>query len=501
MSDTHTPLGLGEYVEILQRRRIYLLTVIPVVLLLAVMLAFELPARYRASATILLEPSSIPAELVQTTVTNYADQQIELVHRRLMRPERLIALVKEMDPYPGSPELTEREKAWQIASDTQLERVDPITLATLKASNAFSIHYRNPDPQIAAAMVQKIADLFLEYNRQTRGERASTTYDFMLAQATDIEKKIQESEQQIEQFKARHGDALPETQARNVSAIDRLDREVQSAEAQIRAAEERRSLLEIQLRSLSPSLSGSAVDPRTELATLKAQLAEARTRYTADHPDVRRLQRQIEALSAQPATGTGQDGITPDNPDYIAVQSQLQGIEREIAALRSNVVRARGQMRDYESRMSVAPAVEREYSELVRVREVLLEQFRDVQAKLREADVARNLEVGQMGARFAQIRSPSVPRTPYEPNRLGIILIGIILGCGLAAGLVAFSESTDPTVRSARDLRQLTSIPALAAVPVLVNSGDEKRARVQRASYLSGLLVAVAIVAVAILID
>ena len=62
----------------------YLLTIIPAALLLAVYLAYALPPSYRSSATILLEPSSIPTELVQTTVTSYADQQIELVSRRVL---------------------------------------------------------------------------------------------------------------------------------------------------------------------------------------------------------------------------------------------------------------------------------------------------------------------------------------------------------------------------------------------------------------------------------
>ena len=47
-------------------------------------------------------------------------------------------------------ELSIGEKAAQMIADTEIERVDPITLETLTVSNAFSIHYHNADPKRAA---------------------------------------------------------------------------------------------------------------------------------------------------------------------------------------------------------------------------------------------------------------------------------------------------------------------------------------------------------------
>ena len=166
MNTQEVPSSLADYVGILRRRRIYLLTVLPAALLLSVYLAFALTPSYRSSSTILLEASSIPTDLVQRTVSSYADQQIELVSRRVLTPENLEPVVAEIDPYPGEKDLSPRDKARQIIADTLIERVDPITLEVLQESNAFSIHYHNEDPQIAAKIAQRISDLFLDYNRQ-----------------------------------------------------------------------------------------------------------------------------------------------------------------------------------------------------------------------------------------------------------------------------------------------------------------------------------------------
>jgi polysaccharide chain length determinant protein (PEP-CTERM system associated) len=482
MTTSDAPATLGQYLDILRRRRWYLLTTIPAVVLLAVFFAYFLTPSYRASSTILLEPSSIPEQLVQTTVTNWADEQIELVQRRVMSPDRLEALVKQADPYPDEPTWTVKEKANQLALDTELERVDPITLKVVGESNAFAVRYNNPSPERAALVAQQLSDLFLSYNRQTRSERAVETYDFLAAQAKSVEERIAEAEQRLAQFRAEHSDSLPETQVRNLAVSERAERELVGYESQIRVAEDRQTALNLQLSKLSPTLGTTTGNPQTELATLQGQLAEARVRYTPDHPDVKRLQRQIEALMAQPMTSAAGSGA-PNNPEYLAVQSQLAAVQRELGALRAAADRARGQIYTYQNALGVAPQVEQEYSDLVRQRDVLKNQYQDVQNKLREADIARSLESEQKGARFTQIVAPGVPNSPYSPNRRGIILLGILLGVALGVVMAMLADSADQTVRGRRDLRGVAGIPTLAAVPVIENAADRRKRVLLWGSY------------------
>jgi polysaccharide chain length determinant protein (PEP-CTERM system associated) len=501
MSTNDASVTLGDYIAVLKRRRLLLLIILPAAMLLAIFIAYILPATYRSSATILLEESSIPKELVRTSVTQYADQQIELVQRRVLTADNIEQIVREMDPYPDRPELSLREKASQVIEDTSVERVDPITLEVLLESNAFSVHYQNSDPQRAATIAQRIADLFLSYNRQTRSERAEETYKFLLEQSKLLELQIAESEQKIAEFKAKHGDALPESQFRNQAAAERAARDVQDVETRMRAAEEREALLSVQLSKLNPSLSTTAGNWRSDLTVLQGQLADARMKYTPDHPDVKRLQRQIEALVAEKAGSQDDGDIVADNPEYLSVQSQLRSAQREVAALRSAAAQLRGQIYGYESGMAAAPTVERDFAELTRARDVLRTQFVDLQGKLREADLSRSLESEQRGDRFSQIRAPQVPTRPYSPNRIGIILLGLVLGGALAVGLAALAESSDPSVRSRRDLLEISDLPVIAALPVLTNSAERRKERRLWLSYATGLVVATALVALTVVTE
>ncbi len=467
------PKSPAEYFEVLRRRRSIPLVVLPSAILIAGLLAFLLPPSYRSSATILLEPASIPKELIRTTVTDYADEQIELVQRRLLSSSSLERIVADLDPYPELSDASLAAKATLLQDNLLLERVDPITMLLVNASNAFSIHYTNPDPEMAAAVAQKIADLFLEDNRLARNERAEDTHAFIRAQATNVEERIAEVDRRLSRFKTRYGDALPDAQARNIAAIERLDRDLRAFEAQLRSAEDRRALLQLQLRQVSPYLTAPSAGA-SDLATLRAELADARMRYTANHPDVRRLERQLEL-----ALGNGSPGSSgqltqrePDNPEYLGLQAQLQGLSNEINALASNAARARRQIGEYDSKLTLAPEVEREYSELTRIRQVLLVQYNEVQAKLREADVARDLESEQRGARFVQIRFPRVSDLPYEPNRPALLLVGLLFGVTISVVAIAVREGTDPTIRGLKDLDGLPGVTVLASIPVLLNQSD-----------------------------
>ena len=112
MDTKDTPRTLGDYVAILRRRRIYLITIIPAAILLSTFIAFALTPYYRSTATILLEPAAVSESLAKT-LSSYADQQFELIQRKVLTPENLEPLVRELDPYPDSPELSVREKASQ----------------------------------------------------------------------------------------------------------------------------------------------------------------------------------------------------------------------------------------------------------------------------------------------------------------------------------------------------------------------------------------------------
>ena len=490
--DRPTNSSFGDYIAIARRRRALLLTFCPLVLLIAALLAFKLPAVYRSSGTILLETPSVPEDLIRSTVVPaYADQQVELLRRRVMTPERLSALVEETDPYPERRDLDARGKARLVTESTQIERVDPITLEPLLESTAFSIHYDNPSPEIAGKIATGIVGLFLAHNLESRTQSATETVAFLTEQSRKLELDIAAAEQALAEFKQKHAGALPDSQNMNENQLERAERELLDYDRRIREAEDQQSLLTLQRNGTPPSLVGAAGTSQLDLAALTAQLATARQKYTEEHPDVRRLVRAIETLQ-QNAAARGATA-RPDNPAYLQIMEQLTAVGRELTALRAERTRLRSQIDEFSRRLYVTPETERELLALTRDYELAQENYREIKQKLSEADMSRSLEEEQRGERFTLIRAPGTPSSPYSPNRLGILLLGFVLAIGGGIGLAALMEASDSTIRGTRDLRDVLHMPPIGTVPRIYNNKDQRR-RQRRWALAAAGLVAVTVI-------
>lgn len=490
--------GITGYIPILRRRSRYIAIILPLFVLLAVYLSFALTPLYQSTATILMEASTVDQKVVSSTVMSGANDQIEIVQGRVMTLGVLKDLIKEYDPYPGSP-MTPVEKAQQILEDTSLERVDPVTLKPLLDSNAFSLHYRNPDKEIAADVTSRLAKLFVDYNQKTREQAAQEASRFLTAQAQDVSKQMQAIDEEIKVFKSQHGDALPEYIARNEASLDRVQHELDNLQQQVLQSEEKENLLAVQLSQTSPSMITKAGD-LTDLATVKQEYAAAVQRYTPDHPEVKRLKEALRQLTAdQQSTAEGGIVKNANNPLYQTTASQLVSVRKELAGYKAQIAKKTAEAEQYEAFLRKTPGVEREYSEIMRRRTALQNTYQGIQDKLQNAQIAQNFESVQGGERFTLLRAPSRGKLPVYPNRIGLILLGLVLGSLFSGIAVAIAEASDTNVRDTGDLPVLGNAPVLAAIPQINNSRDRRMRRLRLVSWTAAYCVAISFVGLVVI--
>ena len=109
---------------------------------------------------------------------------------------------------------------------------------------------------------------------------------------------------------------MPDLLLRNQASIEEVPAATRALQQQILTAQEKESVLALQLSQMSPNLITQSGD-FTDVATVRAKLTEAEQRYTPEHPEVKRLQRALETLMAQNGgTGTqanGQQSAVPDD--------------------------------------------------------------------------------------------------------------------------------------------------------------------------------------------
>ncbi len=314
---TGAPPSVGDYFGALRRRIIFPALILPAMLFICLVAAFAIPPLYQSTATIMLEPSSVPKDIIESTVISYSDQQIEIVQSRVMTVPSLENIVRQADPYPKRKDWSATEKAQHILDDTTVERVDPVTLKPQAESNAFSLHYNNPDPEIAAAIDARLAQLFLTYNQLRRTEAAGEAAGFLQKQSEDVARQMRDVDVQLAALKSKYGEATPEFMTRNQASVEDTQRQLENVQQQILSAQEKESVLSLPLSQMSPNLITQSGD-LTDVATVRAKLTEAEQRYTPDHPEVKRLKRALETLMAQSGgtaaneSGSQQSAISDD---------------------------------------------------------------------------------------------------------------------------------------------------------------------------------------------
>jgi len=141
------------------------------------------------------------------------------------------------------------------------------------------------------------------------------------------------------------------------------------------------------------------------------------------------------------------------------------------------------------------PEIERQYGMLLRRLDDAVNRHDSIQADLATARMSSRLETEQLGERFTLIDEPRLSGQPASPNRIGILVLGVVLAGALSVAALAIAELSDSSVRSARDIKEILGLPPLAAIPVVETASDRRKrfTRILAHASFSGLMISGAV--------
>ena len=542
---------LGEYLATFRRRKTSILAIAGTLFAIFAAVALLWPPSYRSMATILIEEQEIPADLVRSTISSYADQRIQVISQQVMTRANLMQIVQKYSLYTGYRRThTTEEILERLRKDIKLDlfKADVIDSrgSRTTATIAFTLSYDGETPEGAQKVANELVSLYLDENIKNRQQKTAETSTFLAEEAAKLNDHISEVEKKLAAFKTKNMGRLPELTQLNMQMRDRTDNELKEVERQLLSLDERKFYLESQLAQIKPntpmmsasgerildsgerlkslqaqyaSLSGvyspdhpdvvkmrreiealqketgagaDAQEAAKRLVALRAELAAAREKYSEDHPDVVKLRKSIAALEAQQVTSTRTQAsaLKPENPAYIALQAQLESTVSEMKSERAKQSELKAKMALYEMRLEQTPQVEREYLELNRDQETSVARYRDIKAKQMQAQISQELEKDRKGERFSLIDPPQVPERPFSPNRPAILVLGLLLSLGGGAASTAVFEALDHSVRGSKALAGLLEVPLLAVIPYMETPHDKMHGR-----RVAGIVVASSVAA------
>ncbi|MFH2093438.1 MAG: Wzz/FepE/Etk N-terminal domain-containing protein, partial [Pseudomonadota bacterium] len=474
----------GDFIAILNRRKAALILPLLLFTAMAILAAFLLPSIYKSTATILIEQREIPAEYVTSSITTFAEQRIQSINQRILTSSRLQELIEEFDLYPELKEKKTRDEIIEkMRGDIFLEPVnveiaDRRSGKTGTATIAFTLSYEGENPAKVQRVASTITSLFLKEDIKVRTEQSSSAYDFLLVEKEKVQVQIDELEKQLAVFKEQNVETLPELFQLNQQALDNTQRNIEREKENFRSLKEKKEELEEELANTTVYLEDTELQneqkhqDENRLEMLKIELINLKSKFSDLYPDVKKIQQEIQGLTRKIAQSRNEQKEKQKNPAYIILSSRLAGLKSDIGSTGRQIIELEKQADAYRLRLSATPGVEEKYNNLVAVRNNLYIKNTDLQAKMMEAKVAREFESKQKGERFTLVESARLPEKPDKPNRVAIILIGIVLGLGAGVGLASIVEFSDSSFRNAEALSKATGFQVLSEIPRIVTKED-----------------------------
>lgn len=511
VQDSHART-VQDYFDIVRRRRWIILVSAFVCWLLVWGVGWLLPSSYESDAEIQIPQQQVSPTLVEPNTTETAAAQLAIVQGQVESTASLQGLIDQDHLYPRHSGL----RALFDPSDpvAQMRKDIQITPEEIGKRNSgqvalagFVISYRAANPELAQLVNRQLTDLFRVANNASQQQFSQTTTAFLKTELDDAQANLNTQEASVKAFKAQHMGELPDQVQSNLQILAGLQENLQNTERSLSGAREQRLYLESliqQYQSAQADLGtgDSAVTPSSldkQLKDLEMQLAQERSQYTDNYPDVIALKDQIaktkelkkqteDEIAAAQKENKGANTLPSGSATEVQngaptpmmqIQSQLKSNQLQIQSLETQEKAINLRIAGYQTRLDAAPRVDQELTEISRGYAEASKNYDSLLHRYQDSKLASNLPQGQQGEYI--VTSPAtLPTTPSAPNHglvsLGGLAVGIVLGLGLAVLI----ELTDARIRKEGDLEGIVSARVLVGIPNMSTPAENRRRATRR---------------------
>jgi uncharacterized protein involved in exopolysaccharide biosynthesis len=435
-------LGLRKLRGVLRRRKVAVVATAIGVLGVGAAIVIQLEPGYRAQAVIRAAEAQPARDYVAPTVAEQMGERLRSLRLAVMARPLVEEAARELDIFRHFPKVRPDEVVEQIRS-----RMD----VKLEGEDTFLLIYTDSDPDRAKALCNRVAELFMRAHVERRQKMASATTQALREETTMLAPQVEDAARAVQKFKLEHYGALPEQQEGNMRTLDQTTMELNIQSTNLDYdLERRRQLLQ------------SAMSPlRHHEETLAGELYEARTRYTDDSAEVRRIRNEYERLK-QARVEEERDlyqKVRRSNPELVALDGEIRRTRSIVDGLRARQKEVRARVEATAKNSQALALVQSAY-------DGLQAKYTATLAHLRDAELAENLERGLGPLRFDLVEAAAAPAHPLTPNRPLLAVGALLLALGLALGVGFALDAGDTSFRDPDQLRAFTpDIPILACVP------------------------------------
>jgi polysaccharide chain length determinant protein (PEP-CTERM system associated) len=477
-------LRFEDYVDILRRRWLALLILGTTMAGAGFAASYILPKRFTSRTTVLVDEPKVPENYVHPVVSEDLNQRLATMQEQILSRTQLEAIIERFNLFPKQRGRVPKEDL--IARMRDAVVVEQIhTDAKTTGVPGFSIRFTGEDPHVAQAVCAEITSMFMGENLRAREQRAANTTEFLESQLDEAKRALEAEDQRLAEFKQQYVGQLPEQEQTNMSLLAGFTAQLEAANQSLSQAKQDKaysdSILAQQIATKNTSstsiTTASAGKEELRLEDLRAELASLRARYTENHPDVVKLENQINDLTRvlkadQRARGPepNQTASAPtplESPEIQRLRIQQHALESLVIEKTAQQQHLQQQIGLYQSRVQLSPKVEEKYKDLTRDYQTALAFYNDLLAKKAQSAMATDLERSQQGEQFRILDPADLPEKPVFPNPVVFTVIGFVVGLMIGLAVAIIRAMLDTSIRTETDVKRIANLPVIGTISLI----------------------------------
>ena len=484
-SNEPASVAMQVYWAMIVRRKWLVIGSILTGILVAGVLCLVLPKSYRSSTLIVIENQKIPDDYVKGIGGASVEERLTLIQQQVMSRTLLSQIIEEFKLYEGKLDQEILESSIEkMRKSIKVETVGTVG-ARGKSVETITISFLNKDPRTAMDVTAKLGSLFIEENLKAREQLVTGVSTFLEQELHDAKQALEAQEQAISQYKSKHIGLLPEQMEANLRSLDRLQADLNATDELTRSVTDKVSLVEKSIKeyeangttqgtSSATTTSHSGMDPLIgRLRELERNLTTLlASNYTETYPDIVEARQEIKSVKKQlaakygnPAQEMDGDAAKTFDPYLRELLKQRNELRVELSSVKDRRRRLAEHLKEFEYRVEQTPSREQDMMILKRDYENMQKNYQALLDKRLNAHVAENLEKRQKGEQFRVLDPANLPQKLDTPNRLLIMALGLLGGCGLGVGFAIGLDQLNPTFTRREEVEGLPGIRVLATIP------------------------------------
>ncbi|MDF5721869.1 MAG: polysaccharide biosynthesis tyrosine autokinase [Rhizonema sp. PD37] len=364
-----------------------------------------------------------------------------------------------------------------------------LTLKIIGGTDVLRVTYKSRNPNEAAAVVNKIMNLYLNSDIITSRFEAEETQRLLDKQLPKAQASVHETQVALRSFKQKNNVVdLSEESKSAVAIIGSLNTEINNVQAQLDEVTAQTNALrhKVNLNSqkatdliaLNQSPGVQAI--LTQIQEVDRKLAIERSRFLDRTPiiiDLEANKANLQALlQKQVEQSTGNQTKVPQRllqigelrqsliKDFQQSETQRLGLTKKLASLYNS-------LSTYQSRVKSLPLLVQNQRELEQKAEFAQSNYQTLLKKVQELQVAANKNTAN--ARI--ITQAIVPEEPTLSQKPIVLALGMMLGLFLSTTTVLLIEMRDKSLKTLKEIREIFGYTMLGIVPLLTKKVSSHR--------------------------